>query len=80
MNYSENKHDWKIGDLVIHDADAKEARMLMLVKKIAPDGLIVTEYLYPLDKLTITGEIKNDKKYLHCPKRFGIDIEHLKEG
>ena len=68
MNYKENKIDWKVGDLVIHDADAKRAYMLMKVVKIQKNGRYVTKYISNICR----GLYKNDKKYLHNPLWFGL--------
>lgn len=45
MNYEPNTINWKVGDLVIHDADEKAERMLMKVIAIFENGRIGTEYL-----------------------------------
>ena len=72
MLYEENTVEWKVGDLVIHDADAKKPHMLMRVIRIRPDGQYVTKYI---DKRWVREPpISNDKKYLHDPKRFGIQV------
>ena len=38
MNYEPNTVKWKPGDLVLHDADAKEWRVMMRVVNYAVDG------------------------------------------
>ena len=72
MNYEPNKTPWKVGDVVIHDADAKNCTMLMkVVKVIQPGGLIKTTYINP------TGNEKfylNRRKVLHDPRRFDIVV------
>lgn len=71
MNYEANTENWGVGEIVIHDADAKEPRMLMVViGRDAKTKEIRTQYL-------LTSEHgrkvwKNDPKYLHDPKRFGL--------
>ena len=75
MNYKPNTIDWKVGDIVIHDADAKKPRMLMLVIRVQKNGLIVTEYIDENIRrlcLFLQTKYKNDKKFLHDPKIFGI--------
>ena len=87
MNYEPNTITWRIGDVVIHDMDAKEKRMLMVVERYLKNGLYLTRYYFPqvthcrlcghktekrIDKI-----FKNDKKYLHDPRRFGIDPDKL---
>ncbi len=98
MNDAENTIDWKVGDLVLHDADSKEKRMLMRVIAIDKDALYVTQYAFPekiipnclyrkygtYDKIPkrvltdYTKKYKNDKKYLHDPQIFGIDINMVR--
>ena len=70
MNYEENNIDWKIGDIVIHDADAKKEEMLMEVVKVELSG-ISTRYINK--KEYGYQYYMNDKKFLHDPKRFKID-------
>ena len=67
----ENKTDWSLGDLVIHDADAKTSEMLMRVAAVdAPDGRITTEYI---NRVGNEPHYLNRKEVLHDPGRFGID-------
>ena len=69
MNYEPNNIDWKVGDLVIHDADRKTERMLMRVVGIEPNGLTKTEYV------SLKGTLRyyfNRKEVLHDPARFGV--------
>lgn len=68
MNYPANTRVWKIGDQVIHDADAKKPEMLMVVVGYTGDGLVKSHYL---------GEKKlyiNESRFLHDPQRFGIAV------
>lgn len=69
MNYEPNKTDWSVGDLVIHDADAKTAEMLMEVIEIRPDGWIKTIYA---NRKGNEPHYLNPKAALHNPARFGI--------
>jgi len=75
MNYEENKRDWMPNDIVIHDADAKNERMLMRVLGSMTTSLgfalVKTEYL---DKSVSKLVFWNEKKYLHDPTRFNIKI------
>lgn len=82
MNYGPNTINWKVGDIVIHDADAKIAGMLMKVVETGCDfGMVRTEYVedctahkysvLPREELPY---YLNDIKYLHDPLLFGIDI------
>ena len=78
MNYEPNTTHWPIRAKVIHDADAKERRILMTVVAYRTHGQCVTKYLEP-DKLK-TGRRNhyvNDIKVLHDPARFGIALEAL---
>lgn len=72
MNYERNIRAWRVGDLVIHDADEKTARMLMLVTGYTKRGLVRTVYV----DYTVWGNAiyKNDIGLLHDPERFGIPI------
>ena len=93
--YPENGVYWKVGDIVIHDVDAKETKMLMRVVNIdKKTNLYHTMYLFPekivpnclyrhygnYDKIPKTTRMeferiwKNDKKYLHDPDKFDIEI------
>ena len=76
MNYEPNTVDWNKGDVVIHDADAKEEYMLMVVIGIKKNDLIKTKYLHRETVVKFGGNpvYLNDKKYLHDPKIFGIKI------
>ena len=79
MNYEPNKIDWKIGDIVIHDADAKKEEMLMRIVIIKEElGKIVygTKLFNHPDKRIMDKKYNfwlNTKEWLHDPKRFGID-------
>lgn len=79
MNYEPNEIDWNIGDLVIHDADAKTADMLMRVVEIGlPDGRLKTEYA---NRKGNEPHYLNPKDVLHDPARFGIvDGESTRAG
>ncbi len=70
MNYEPNTTEWQVGDIVIHDADAKNIKYLMRVTKIdRPDGLIETVYInHDEDQI-----YENDAKFLHDPVRFGLN-------
>lgn len=69
MNYQENTTRWLKGDIVIHDIDAKEPKMLMKVVGYTRDGLCKTQYCGKEHKRTV---YKNELKYLHAPEMFGI--------
>lgn len=74
MNYPANTHQWKVGNFVIHDADAKRAEMLMEVLGYDREtGLCRTKYLHPgyydgMRKATMLNELR----FLHDPAQFGI--------
>lgn len=70
MYYEENKIQWRRGDTVLHDADAKEPRMLMVIVGFTRDGLAKCQYVDKRHKRTI---YRNDLKYLHDPKNFGVN-------
>lgn len=76
MNYEPNTKDWKPGDLVIHDCDAKRDDMLMMVVGKEWDHIkdrynYRTAYVHQ-EEGRKTGVWINAKEYLHCPERFGI--------
>lgn len=70
MNYEANTNHWVKGHIVIHDADAKEPRMLMRVIGYTRDGLCKTQYCSRWLRRTVW---KNEIKFLHDPARFGIN-------
>lgn len=80
--YPENTQRWRKGELVLHDSDAKEPRMLMRVIGYTRDGLCKTQYVFP-DRRRIIW--KNDLKNLHNPEQWlkgasrwdYVDIEYL---
>lgn len=70
MNYEPNETEWQVGDLVIHDADAKKSEYLMKVTKVdRKDGLVETVYINQNEDQVY----ENDAKFLHDPVRFRID-------
>jgi hypothetical protein len=73
MNYEANTIQWKRGDLVLHDADAKKPDMLMEVTGYAKDGRCATRYKTPCP---MNGGRRtrwlNSITVLHDPKRFGV--------
>jgi len=77
MNYKANKEDWNLGDIVIHDYDAKKEHMLMVVvkKEICLVGTIYhTRYVYAGTQTNQRKVWKNCKEVLHNPKRFNLRI------
>lgn len=71
MNYESNTIQWQRGDIVIHDADAKEPRMLMkIVGFQRGTGLAKCQYV---DQRQPRKIYVNELKYLHDPGEFGID-------
>ena len=69
MNYSPNATQWKRGDVVIHDADAKEPTMLMRVTGFTRDGRVKTQYVDKRHKRTVWD---NPMTSLHDPQRFRL--------
>lgn len=70
MNYKPNKIQWRRGDIVIHDADAKEPKMLMRVVGFTRDrDLVKTQYIDKSHKRTVW---KNPMESLHDPVQFGL--------
>lgn len=92
--YYPNTRYWKIGDLVIHDVDAKRKDMLMqVIGYNRVTGLCITVYAFPslraeaecrgcseqkqrsfMYKLS-RQKYENELRYLHDPRRFGIEIQ-----
>jgi hypothetical protein len=72
MNYEENTIQWRIGDIVIHDADAKEPRLFMRIDGFTLDGLAMCRYVNPNQG---QGIYKNRLASLHDPSRFGLLVE-----
>ena len=72
-----NQKQWKHGDLVIHDREAKEHKMLRVVTFVREDGVCRTQYAYPKElPQRYRNKVFYDKsEYLHDPKRFGIPIK-----
>lgn len=69
MNYEPNTTKWKIGDIVIHDADAKNERMLMRVVGYEDNGKLITKYInFESGEPMYTNRID----VLHDPARFDI--------
>lgn len=69
MNDTPNTTHWKKGDIVIHDADRKCDRMLMVVIGYTRDGLCKTRYVNP----SVSRKVYiNEIAYLHDPKRPDI--------
>lgn len=67
VNYAPNTEHWKKGDFVLHDADAKEARCLMIVTGYTRDGLCKTKYVEPDKPRKV---YTNPVAMLHDPRRF----------
>lgn len=86
MNYDKNKIEWKLGDIIIHDADAKRKNLLMKIieKKLDINDEIrfVCAYIdkkYHMDQKGFTekefhkwNRWENSINPLHDPKRFGL--------
>lgn len=77
MNYEPNTTHWHKGDIVLHDSDAKEPKMLMRVIGYTRDGLCKTQYI---DRSRHTRQIyKNELRYLHDAARFGLREQSRQE-
>jgi hypothetical protein len=74
-----NSIQWKPGDLVIHDSDAKRADMLMIVLGQDSTGVFRTRYAFPwAQPRPWRRKIwRNTVAWLHDPARFGINIPRL---
>ena len=72
MNEIANTIDWKIGQLVSHDADTKSELYLMRVIGIEKDGRIKTTYH---NRNGTQPFYINRKEVLHDPLIFGIEVK-----
>jgi len=73
VNYPENTNRWQPGDLVIHDADAKQEEMLMQVKGYHPvTGLCITRYVHQDFLPGMRRRYLKDFRCLHNPALFGL--------
>jgi len=69
-----NRKKWKVGDLVIHDRDAKEQRMLRVVVAVLGGGWVRTVF-HDRSELPANwrGRVFLDRmEELHDPRRFHI--------
>jgi len=72
VNHEPNNVSWKLGDVVIHDADAKQPAMLMIVVGFRSDGYVHTRYVHGhVDEQVYC----NHREMLHDPARFGIEVK-----
>jgi hypothetical protein len=89
-----NTTQWKVGDIVVHDMDSKDHKMLMVVLNVDDQAMAKSKYInvreiVPTCLIRKYGKLEripdrilkeyeevyeNDKKYLHDPARFGIEI------
>jgi hypothetical protein len=73
MIYEANKTEWKPGDIVIHDADSKDHKMLMVIlgETIHPNGSREwrTQYLNPKKLIPHCIMVKYGS-YERIPKRL----------
>jgi len=69
-----NRKSWQIGDLVIHDRDAKEHRMLRVVVARLPGGEIRTVFAFrhELPESWRWRVFHDRPEHLHDPRRFHI--------
>lgn len=85
MNYEPNLIQWRRGDIVIHDYDAKRPEMLMEVIGYTRDGECRTRYCEANETngrlirtrrsvLNRNPVYRNPIVYLHDPARFGIAV------
>jgi hypothetical protein len=86
MNYEANTIKWKPGDIVIHDADSKDHKMLMVILSVDDSGRAKSRYLNIQEIAGLGQKIaipmlkhykqiyENDIKYLHDYARFDIAI------
>jgi hypothetical protein len=71
-NYPANTKQWKRGDIVIHDADEKHPKMLMIVRDYdSKEKLYKTQYVDVHHRRSRL--MRNDIAYLHDPQQWGIN-------
>lgn len=77
--HAPNTTQWKFGDLVIHDSDAKRADLLMIVLGQDAAGVFRTRYAFPwAQPRPWRRKIwRNTVGWLHDPARFGISVQRL---
>lgn len=80
--HSPNAIEWRPGDYVIHDADAKHADMLMVVLGRSASGVYRTRYAYPAEQPRSWRHKvwRNAIESLHDPSRFGIAAPAISPG
>ena len=71
-----NRVEWKTGDYVVHDSDAKQTDMLMIVIGRSRAGGFRTRYVFPfgLPRSWRRRVWLNTIEALHDPRRFGIEL------
>ena len=77
--HAPNARQWRVGDVVIHDSDAKRADMLMVVIGCSRQGIYRTRYAFPEEQPRAWRRKvwRNRVESLHDPARFGIGIPRL---
>ncbi len=84
MNHKTEKHEFKVGDLVFQDLDAKRESMLIKVVGIHKNGLYKCTYVYHNEYLKKRmGWNKkvflNGGGWLHDASLWGIDSKNYKK-
>ena len=71
-----NATQWRVGDFVIHDSDAKRADMVMVVIGCSRQGIYRTRYAFPEEQPRAWRRKvwRNRVESLHDPARFCISI------
>lgn len=73
--YAPNTVKWERGDYVIHDADAKNTFMLMVVVGYTKDGYVKTRYINAAQMNRRWRKVlENPLAWLHDPARFNIKV------
>ena len=74
--HAPNATQWRVGDFVIHNSDAKRADMLMVVIGCTLQGIYRTRYAFPEEQPRAWRRKvwRNTGESLHDPARFGISI------
>ena len=74
--HAPNARQWRVGDVVIHDSNAKRADMLMVVIGCSRQGIYRARYAFPEEQPRAWRRKvwRNTVESLYDPARFGIDI------
>ncbi len=79
MIYEANTIQWKVGDIVVHDADSKDHKMLMVILAVDDTGMAKSKYIN-LRELVPTCLIRKYGKFERIPDKILKDYEEVYEN